>query len=85
MQPRPWAFPGRLAPATRTPGELSLILHRAIGELRRAARLHPLRAGEGAVTLCELLPPATGRLGLWTNNEGKQPATVEFRAFRILP
>lgn len=58
MQPRPWAFPGRLAPATRTPGELSLILHRAVGELRRAARLHPLRAGEGAVTLCELLPPA---------------------------
>ena len=33
----------------------------------------------------KLLPPATGRIGLWTNNEGKQPATVEFRAFRILP
>lgn len=33
----------------------------------------------------KLLPPATGRIGLWTNNEGKQPTTVEFRAFRILP
>lgn len=58
MQPRPWAFPGRLAPMTRTPGELSLVLHRAVGELRRASRLQALRAGEGAVILCELLPPA---------------------------
>lgn len=59
MQPRPWAFPGRLVPdPTRTPGELSLGLHRAVGELRRAARLQPVRAGEGAVELCELLPPA---------------------------
>jgi hypothetical protein len=58
MQPRPWAFPGRLVPMTRTPGELSLILHRAVGELRRASRLQALRAGEGAVMLCELLPPA---------------------------
>ena len=59
MQPRPWAFPGRLAAGpTRTPGELALGLHRAVGELRRASRLHPLRAGEGVVLLCELLPAA---------------------------
>lgn len=57
MQPRPWAFPERLVvDSTRRPGELSLGLHRAVGELRRAARLQPLRAGEGVVVLCELLP-----------------------------
>ncbi len=40
------------------PGELSIGLHRAVGELRRAARVDPLRAGEGAVSLCERLPAA---------------------------
>lgn len=55
--PRPWAFLARLQPdAARTPGELALGLHRAVGELRRAARTDPLRAGEGALLLCERLP-----------------------------
>ena len=59
MVPRPWAFPARFDPEpTRTPGELALGLHRAVGELRRAARSQALRAGEGAVLLCELLPAA---------------------------
>lgn len=59
MEPRPWAFLARFDPEpTRTPGELALGLHRATGELRRAARLQALRAGEGAVRLCELLPAA---------------------------
>ena len=40
------------------PGDLSIGLHRAVGELRRAARVDPLRAGEGAVLLCERLPAA---------------------------
>ncbi len=54
---RPWAFLARLRPEpARRPGELSLGLHRAVGELRRAARPDPLRAGEGAVLLCERLP-----------------------------
>ena len=57
--PRPWAFLARLRQdANRTPGELSLDLHRAVGELRRAARSDPSRAAEGAVLLCELLAPA---------------------------
>jgi len=57
--PQPWGFPARLeAGRARRPGELSLGLHRAVGELRRAARVDPLRAGEGAVLLCERLPAA---------------------------
>ncbi len=58
-QPRSWAFLARLSkPAERTPGELSMSLHRAVGELRRAARSDPSRAAEGSVLLCELLAPA---------------------------
>src|SRR5688500_8220181 len=61
--PRPWAFLARLQvdPSRRTPtlvGELTLGLHRAVGELRRAARTNPLRAGEGSLLLCERLPAA---------------------------
>jgi len=57
--PRSWAFLARLRPtAERTPGELSLGLHRAVGELRRAARSDPSRAAEGAVMLCERLAAA---------------------------
>jgi hypothetical protein len=49
----------RLQPGLlQRPGELSIGLHRAVGELRRAARLDPLRAGAGAVLLCERLPAA---------------------------
>ena len=57
--PRSWAFMGRLRPGpSATPGELAIGLHRALGELRRAARRDPLAAGEGAVLLCEHLGPA---------------------------
>lgn len=57
--PQPWGFLARLQPALmQRPGDLSLGLHRAVGELRRAARVDPLRAGEGAVLLCERLPAA---------------------------
>ncbi len=66
---RPWAFVDRMrgAPDVQAasadvsvvprPGELSLGLHRAVGELRRAARREPARAADGAVLLCELLAP----------------------------
>ena len=57
--PRPWAFLARLqVDPSRLPGELSLGLHRAVGELRSAAKADPLRAGEGALLLCERLPAA---------------------------
>ena len=48
--PQPWGFLARLQPALmQRPGDLSLGLHRAVGELRRAARVDPLRAAEAAV------------------------------------
>lgn len=57
--PHPWGFLARLQPdGGRLPGELSLGLHRAVGELRRVARRDALLAGEGAVLLCERLPAA---------------------------
>lgn len=57
--PPPWGFLARLQPGMmQRPGELSIGLHRAVGELRRAARHDPLRAGAGAVLLCEGLPAA---------------------------
>jgi len=31
------------------------------------------------------LGAATGRIGLWADNQGKAPATIELRAFRIVP
>lgn len=43
---------------THTPGSLAAALQRAVGELRRAARGDPLRAGEGAVVLVERMGPA---------------------------
>jgi len=57
--PPPWGFLAGLQPGLmQRPGELSIGLHRAVGELRRAARVDPLRAGAGAVLLCERLPAA---------------------------
>jgi len=57
--PPQWGFEARLQPGLmQLPGELSIGLHRAVGELRRAARLDPLRAGAGAVLLLERLPAA---------------------------
>lgn len=41
-----------------TPGSLAVVLTRAVGELRRAGRRDPVRAGEGAVLLCEGLAAA---------------------------
>ncbi len=43
---------------THTPGSLAAALQRAVGELRRAGRGDPLRAGEGAVVLVERMAPA---------------------------
>lgn len=43
---------------THTPGSLAAALQRAVGELRRAARGDPRRAGEGAVVLVERMAPA---------------------------
>ncbi len=57
MDPRPWGFLGRFE-GGGTPGSLAIGLARAVGELRRASRTDPLRAGEGAVLLCERLPAA---------------------------
>ena len=57
--PPSWGFLARLQPGLlERPGELSIGLHRAVGELRRAARVDPLRAGAGAVQLLERLPAA---------------------------
>jgi hypothetical protein len=57
--PRPFAFPERLvAEPVHTAGSLAAVLQRAVGELRRAARRDPRRAGEGGVVLVERLAAA---------------------------
>ena len=54
--PHSWGFLTRLQPdPARLPGELSIGLHRAVGELRRAVRRDPQQAGAGVVLLCEQL------------------------------